>query len=474
MSLNDNRNDGNSAPASSSEVLPDSLQVHETLPTSTGIKWSQFEEVQPLQNIGRQGSITFNITTDKDHFLDPYSTFVYIESILKKADGDNLATGDAADGDVAAESKVITINGLSHAWFNNVIVKINGTVIESVNNKYAYRGDLETRLSYPKEIKMGHLKLSGFDEEIAAFEDVVLADLQFANVILNRAITKNHAFARRFNTCCNSKVIRTIGRIHSTIFEQPKALPPHTHLEVTFERNKEDFLLLTKQPNPSYWLQMQRMLLFVRKMELRESLALDIEQVASAGKNYLYPVRRVKMATYQKGPNVEDFSQTDILPGEEELPRRIFVVLVRHESVQGNYARDPFNYQAFGVKKVGLRIAGQEKPYPFFECNLAGDNPNLTMPLWGLLQSCQSFCGEHELGIGPDNYMHRNCIFGWDLTTTQLPYGMCYETSGRFTIDLIMLMNDMLAYVVDIIVYAEYDAEIELSASRKVKFHENA
>ena len=96
------------------------------------------------------------------------------------------------------------------------------------------------------------------------------------------------------------------------------------------------------------------------------------------------------------------------------------------------------------------------------------------MPLWGLLQSCQSFCGEHELGIGPDNYLTWNCIFRWDLTTTQLPYGMCYEMSGKFTIDLIMLVQNMLNHVVTIIVYAKYDAEIELYASRKVKFHENA
>ena len=169
-------------------------------------------------------------------------------------------------------------------------------------------------------------------------------------------MTRNHSLMRRFRTSCSSKVICTIGCIHSTIFKQPKVLPPFTHLEVTFERNKEDFLLLSKLVNQSYWLQMQQMVLYIRKIKLRESLAHDIEQVASAGKNYLYPIRRVKIATYQKGPTVEDFSQTDILPREEELPRHIFITLVHHEAVQGSYERDPFNYQPFSVKKVGLKI----------------------------------------------------------------------------------------------------------------------
>ena len=102
---------------------------------------------------------------------------MYIESILKDGDGDNLATGaPVVDGDINNESKVIPVNSLSHTWFNNIIVKINGTVIESINNKYAYRGDLEMRLSISKEIKMGHLRMCDFDKEIVAFEHVDAGD----------------------------------------------------------------------------------------------------------------------------------------------------------------------------------------------------------------------------------------------------------------------------------------------------------
>ena len=62
----------------SEEVLPDALQVHETLPTSTAIKSTQYEIVEPLTNISRQGAITFSWHADKDTFIDPYCTFVYI------------------------------------------------------------------------------------------------------------------------------------------------------------------------------------------------------------------------------------------------------------------------------------------------------------------------------------------------------------------------------------------------------------
>ena len=103
---------------------------------------------------------------------------------------------------------------------------------------------------------------------------------------------------------------------------------------------------------------MQQMVLYVRKIELRESLAHDIKQVASVGKNYLYPVRRVKIATYQKGPTVVDFFQTDILPGEEELPRHIFIALVHHEAVQGVLHHGSLQLPAFRCKESWAVLEG--------------------------------------------------------------------------------------------------------------------
>ena len=81
---------------------------------------------------------------------------------------------------------------------------------------------------------------------------------------------------------------------------------------------------------------------------------------------------------------------------------------------------------------------------------------------------------EQELGITPQNYLNRNTIIGWDLTASQVGSGMCYETSGTFTVDLVMLIHTALAHAVEILVYAEYDAEIEIDRKGKVKVHENA
>ena len=264
--------------------------------------------------------------------------------------------GDLEGGNVKNIYKFLLVNGLSHAWFNNMKVKINRQVIESINNRYAYRKDLEMRLSYPKQIKEGHLKMCGFNEEILAFDDLVAANIPWTVAANGEVIKQNHALARRFAAAAGSKVIWTIGQIHSSIFDLTKALPPGTKIQVMFNRYKDAFLLLSKNSTANYWLQMQQMVLITCKLEVCESLVSDIQQVAFAGQNYLYPFRRVKILTFNKRSAVEDLSQMDILPGEEELPRCIFIILVHNEATSsGSYTKDPFNYQPFHVTKVGLK-----------------------------------------------------------------------------------------------------------------------
>ena len=114
------------------------------------------------------------------------------------------------------------------------------------------------------------------------------------------------------------------------------------------------------------------MVLITRKLEVRKSLASDIQQVAFAGQNYLYPFGRVKILTFNKGPTVEDLSQMDILTGEEELPRHMFIVLIHNEATSGgSYAKDPFNYQPFHVTKVGLKNRGTRETIPILQVQLA-------------------------------------------------------------------------------------------------------
>ena len=60
---------------------------------------------------------------------------------------------------------ILTVNGLSHAWFKKINVQLNGENISFNGNIYVHQGDIEMRLLYPQTVKESSLNMSSFDEE---------------------------------------------------------------------------------------------------------------------------------------------------------------------------------------------------------------------------------------------------------------------------------------------------------------------
>ena len=95
---------------------------------------------------------------------------------------------------------------------------------------YSHRADIENRLSYPDMIKKGHLSMTGFDEEMEAFDEINNADIHWGDT--NPTQHAYPAILRRYLKGKASTNMYTIARIHSEIFEQPKLLPPNTVLDI--------------------------------------------------------------------------------------------------------------------------------------------------------------------------------------------------------------------------------------------------
>ena len=97
-------------------------------------------------------------------------------------------------------------------------------------------------------------------------------------------------------------------------------------------------------------------------LEMDSMVDKEIENVTFQGNSMLYPLCCVKMEQHRISANMHELSVTNILIGETELPRKIFVMFVRHDACNGDLRRDPFNYQHFDIDTIGLRVGGIERP----------------------------------------------------------------------------------------------------------------
>ena len=119
-----------------------------TLPTQTAIKGGKFQIINVRNAIERKGLISFRIMRSSDNqFIDPYNTYVLINSSIKNPEGVNIpAVAGSAHNPVC---NVLPVNGLGTAWFRKIDVKLNGTTVSFDGNMYSHRADIENRLSYP-------------------------------------------------------------------------------------------------------------------------------------------------------------------------------------------------------------------------------------------------------------------------------------------------------------------------------------
>ena len=126
---------------------------------------------------------------------------------------------------------------------------------------------------------------------------------------------------------------------------------------------------------------------------------------------------------------------------------------MRHEAVNGNLALDPFNYRHFGMDRIGLRIVGVEQPFPIMEINFT--TGKTMKPLMALLEAAGYMKGEQELRFHRCSYNGRNNIYGFDLTTSHAPPGMCFEPAEMQTIEVVAKLREAKDFALEMIMYAE-------------------
>ena len=285
-------------------------------------------------------------------------------------------------------------------------------------------------------------------------------------------ILQNPAILRRYLKGKARKNMYTIARIHSEIFEQPKLLPPNTVLDIDFDRHNSDFLLLTKH-NRNYILKMESCKTLTRLVDMDEEITAEIDSVSISGRSIFYPVCRVKMMYYSCGANVVELSNFNLLTMEGNLlPHRIIVVMVREDAVRGNYNRDPFNYQHFNLAEFSLKVGSEQIPLPELKCNMDDGRNDILRPLFSALLANHSLFLNEELGINPSNYRNGSVFLAWDLS--QMPPGQSFEMTQEKPVSLILKLRRANNFGVNVIVYSEYNSEVEMLNNRKVICHEYA
>jgi hypothetical protein len=108
--------------------------------TQNSIESGSYMEYNPISSIIGGAPIEFDVTASGYDYIDFANNYAHVRAKIKKDNGDNLVAADT----------VGPVNNFLHSMFSQVDVSLNGTLITSSTNTYAYRAYIETLLSYDR------------------------------------------------------------------------------------------------------------------------------------------------------------------------------------------------------------------------------------------------------------------------------------------------------------------------------------
>jgi len=310
------------------------LDLFSVPPTQTSIESASYCNYHPLTSVADGVPLEFEVSGSGDDYIDFGNTYLYLKVKLLRANGDNL---DAADA-------VAPTNYFLHSLFSQVDISLNGTQITTATHTYPYRAFIEALLSDGSDSKTSQLSGGLFYKDDAG---------RMNNVDVDGDNT-NSGFLERRALTAESRILDLMGRIHADIFFQDRYMLNEVNVKIKFTRSKDAFCLLA---DGNLTVRIMAAELFVRKVRLSPSVFLAHANATQHG-TAKYPIKRVVCKTFTVPIGFFDVSNEKLFSGQ--LPARLVVGLVDNEAFNGVFARNPFEFQHFGLSEIAVYMDGQQ------------------------------------------------------------------------------------------------------------------
>ena len=322
--------------------------------------------------------------------------------------------------------------------FNQEDVILGGELISSAANTYAHRSILEVLLNYDKEAAESQLGCGLFCKDTAGQMEQM--DIT-ADPVLNTGLGTRSEWTK------TSKTVELRGRIHSDLFNQEKLILNGVDLTVKLHRHKPEFCLLSADAAPAY------------KITIVD--AIFINRVLN-DKNAQYAITRTapKVFTVPRGQQSQHIDNAFL----SEILKRITVCMMDNDSYNGNYKKNPFNFKHYNLTQIGISINGEEVTFKPLKLNF--DDKLFVTAYNTLFSGTGKLHGNSERFIKREDYSEGYTIIVADLTPFEIGDNFDLKAEGTLSIDLVF--KSPLAATINVLVYAEYDNDIEIDSNCNV------
>ena len=416
-------------------VANSELDLFARPPIQTSVDHSMLKDHYPVSGMIQSGPIDFNITSSGDEYIDLSESYLHITAHVSDAD----VRGKTEDDRFAPANLFI------HSLFSQVDLSINGKLLSSSTNTYAYRAYIETLLSYGRAYKRSYLTNSLWYKDIAdKFDSITEAD--------NKGAFKRYEFLK------NGKKVDMIGYIHSDFFRQDRLLPPGCDIKIRFVRSRDDFsLVATKQ---GYKTLIDSAILYVKKVKLNPAVALAHANILKKT-NMLFPIRRVGCKVFSIPSGSLSSYRESVISGQ--LPSKIIIGLVKNTAYNGAHTLNAFNFAHFNLNHLSLHVDGRPDTIPSFLPDY--ENNLYTRSFHSLFDVTGNVNCNDDIDLNRSEYPGGNCLYAFRLAhESDGVFDLTHNGSIRIDLKFAQALQD----TVNVVVYAEYENVVQLDHNRNI------
>ena len=298
--------------------------------TQSSFQQGKTIDYHPITSLSDGAPIEFKVSGSGKEFLDLACLYLYLKVKVSKADGCYL------DG----ASKVGFTNNPIESLFSQVDVILGGKLIYAATNTCAYHSLLELLLNYDKEAAESQLGCRLFCKDTAGQMEKM--DIS-ADPVLNMDLETRSEWTK------TSKIVELEGRIHSDLFNKKKLILNGVDLAVKLHLHKPEFCLLSVDTTQAYKITIVDTILYVKKVELTPSVFNAINTVPN-DKNAHYAITRTTLKVFTVPREQQSQHIDNAFLGE--IPKRIAICIMDNDSYNGNYKKNPFNFQNYNLTQI--------------------------------------------------------------------------------------------------------------------------
>ena len=455
-------------------------------PTQQSLERGRWIDYAPLSSVENANSAITFLIAGTDEYVDLSKTILTVTGKITKKDGTSKLDGND-------QSNVAPVNNFLHSLFRQVDVYLNGKQVTPAMGTYAYRSYIETLLNYDVSAKQSQFSSALYYKDTAGQMDKVgaLASSKTLNYKTPSADPNgpgtdasdklyvpesgNVGFAKRHQFIKNGNRFVLSGPIFSDIFMTDRLLLNMMDLKVVLNRSSDAFSLMDLNSTAiEPKVQLSDVVLKVRKVRVDQLVSDGVERMLKQTPA-LYPIRRVECKILTIPANLPNVRQDNIFSGI--IPNSFVVGLVHVDASTGEYDKNPYNFQHFGVTSVSLTANGQEIPFKLLTLKYPKDPNGKIDPAKDteldfdeayntLFSGTGKIYSNAGLDITREDYPGGYALYAFDLTPDMCKSADYFNTVQRGSLTLALTFRESKDHAIGMVCYGDFENIIRIDSER--------